>query len=401
MKIAVIGGTGLIGSAVVAHLSARGHTVVSMSRSPAPSNTEFEKVDVSEATSPSYWLPHLNSIEAVVNCAGVLQDSRNDSTSMVHHHGIANLFAACEQLKIRRVIHFSAIGVDRETPSAFSETKLHGDTALMERDLDWVILRPSVVIGRPAYGASALMRGLAALPATWVMPNTGQLQIVLLEDVVRTVATFLDPGAPSRRILELVGPQQHSFAEVVSLFRRWYRWPPAREIRLPQFASGMLYKLGDAISLLGWRPPVRSTAEREITRGATGTLADMQRIGIHPKSLSEFLASEPASVQERWFAPIYAEAAVVCRFVLVLDHDRLRVPGTMVSASCARAAWKERAPRLQSPPARWRIWPLDWPSPTGRPAATDFMQPSPFRSPTRSSAPYSCRASGPIRWVRC
>jgi uncharacterized protein YbjT (DUF2867 family) len=306
MKIAVIGGTGLIGSAIVAHLLARGHLVVSMSRSADTSNSEFKRVDISKATSPSYWLPHLNGIDAVVNCAGVLQDSRNDSTSMVHHYGIANLFVACEQLKIRRFIHFSAIGVDRETPSAFSETKLHGDKALMESGLDWVILRPSVVIGRPAYGASALLRGLAALPVTWVMPNTGQLQIVLLEDVVRTVAYFLDPGAPSRRIVELVGPQQHSFTEVVSLFRGWYRWPPAREIHLPQLASSMAYKLGDAISLLGWRPPVRSTAEREIARGATGTLADMHEVGIHPKSLPEFLASEPASVQERWFARMYS-----------------------------------------------------------------------------------------------
>jgi hypothetical protein len=61
-------------------------------------------VDLNEATSPSYWLPHLDGVEAVVNCAGVLQDSPKDSTSMVHYHGIANLFVACEQLKIRRVI---------------------------------------------------------------------------------------------------------------------------------------------------------------------------------------------------------------------------------------------------------------------------------------------------------
>jgi uncharacterized protein YbjT (DUF2867 family) len=305
MKIAVIGGTGLIGSAVVAHLSNRGHAVISMSRSGGPASSRGKRVDISGATSPSYWLPHLDGIEAVVNCAGVLQDSPQESTSMVHHHGIANLFAACEQLAIRRVIHFSAIGVDRETPSAFSKTKLSGDQALMARDLDWVILRPSVVIGPPAYGASALMRGLAALPAIAVMPNTGQLQIVLLEDVVRTVEHFLDPAVPTRRIVELVGPHRYSFAEVVSLFRRWYRWSPAREVRLPQFASGVLYKFGDVISLLGWRPPVRSTAEREIARGAIGSLDDVQRLGIHPKGLPEFFASQPASVQERWFARIY------------------------------------------------------------------------------------------------
>jgi uncharacterized protein YbjT (DUF2867 family) len=305
MKIAVIGGTGLIGSAIVAHLSSRGHSVVSMSRSAGVARETTISVDLNKAMSPSYWLPHLNGVEAVVNCAGVLQDSPIDSTSMVHHRGIATLFAACEQLKIRRVIHFSAIGVDRETPSAFSETKLSGDQALMERDLDWIILRPSVVIGRAAYGANALMRGLAALPVVPVMPNTGQLQIILLEDVVRTVEHFLEPGAPTQKIVELVGPHRYSFLEVVSLIRRWCRWPPARELQLPNFASSLLYKFGDMISLLGWSPPVRSTAEREIRRGAVGSLEGMQRLELQPKGLPEFFASEPASVQERWFARMY------------------------------------------------------------------------------------------------
>ncbi|WP_333826751.1 hypothetical protein [Pararhodobacter sp.] len=30
----------------------------------------------------------------------------------------------------------------------------------MARDLDWVMLRPSVVLGQPVSGASALFRGL-------------------------------------------------------------------------------------------------------------------------------------------------------------------------------------------------------------------------------------------------
>src|SRR3954463_16607738 len=307
MKIALIGGTGLIGSAIVAHLSSRGHTVISMSRSADPAN----RVDISAATTPSYWLPHLDGMDAVVNCAGVLQDSPTDSTSMVHHHGIANLFAACEQLQIRRVIHFSAIGVDRETPSAFSRTKLAGDKALMERDLDWVILRPSVVFGRAAFGASALMRGLAALPVVPVMPNTHELQIVLLEDVVRAVEYFLRPDSPARRIVELVGPDRYSFNEIISQIRRWYRWPPAPEIHLPDFAASAMYKLGDIISVLGWRPPVRTNAQLEIARGAVGDVGNMKQLGLNPQSLSEYFAREPASVQERWFARMYFVKALL------------------------------------------------------------------------------------------
>jgi uncharacterized protein YbjT (DUF2867 family) len=311
MKIAIVGGTGLIGSAVAAHLSSQGHSVISMSRNARSQSADSASVDISKATTPAYWLPHLAGADAVVSCAGVLQDGAADSTVMVHHFGIANLFAACEQLQIRRLIHFSAIGIDRKTPSAFSRTKLAGDKALMERDLDWVILRPSVVFGRPAFGASALMRGLAALPVVPVMPNTGELQIVLLEDVVRAVEYFLRPGSPARRIVELVGPDRYSFNEIISRIRSWYRWPPAREIHLPDFAASALYKLGDIVSVLGWRPPVRTNAQLEIARGAVGDVGNMERLGLNPQNLSDFFAREPASVQERWFARMYFVKALL------------------------------------------------------------------------------------------
>ena len=70
MKIAVIGGSGLIGSAIAAHLTVRGHSVFSLSRSAQPDDLHAIKVDLSEAISPSYWIPHLKGFEAVINCAG-------------------------------------------------------------------------------------------------------------------------------------------------------------------------------------------------------------------------------------------------------------------------------------------------------------------------------------------
>src|SRR5690606_32694654 len=56
----------------------------------------------------------------------------------------------------------------------------------------------------------------------------------------------------------------------------------------------------------GWRPPMRSTAGREIVRGAVGDPSEWSRVtGIVPKPLAAALAAEPASVQERWFANLY------------------------------------------------------------------------------------------------
>ncbi|MCJ8518872.1 SDR family oxidoreductase [Pseudorhizobium tarimense] len=310
MNILVIGATGLIGSAICARLSTDAHHVVAAVRSGSaflPMGVSRQVVlDLANATSASDWLPHLEGIGAVVNCAGALQDTGQDRVRTVHVEAPAALFLACEEAGIRRVVHFSALGVDREQPSEFSQSKALGDNLLMARELDWVILRPSVVLGPAAYGASALFRGLAAMPVLPLMPHTGQLQVVQLSDVVETVVALLQPNAPSRLTLELVGPEQLTFADVVASYRRWLGWGPARKVTLPGPFSRLLYKLGDVAGHLGWRPPMRSNAEKEITRGAVGDAGSwMEATSIQPTSLAEALASRPAGVQERWFAKLY------------------------------------------------------------------------------------------------
>jgi hypothetical protein len=210
------------------------------------------------------------------------------------------------------VIHLSAIGVERGALSEFSGTKLTGDEALMACDLDWVILRPSVVLGRPAFGGSALFRGLAGLPILPLPAGTGPLQVVRLEDLIETVALFLREDAPSRIALDVAGPERLSFSEVVLSYRRWLGFGEIKPVPLASWAATVLYRFGDLIALLGWRTPIRSNARREIVRGAVGdNTAWIGLTGRHPQSLEQALAAEPASVQERWFARLYFLKALV------------------------------------------------------------------------------------------
>jgi uncharacterized protein YbjT (DUF2867 family) len=309
MRILVTGASGLIGTAVCTRLVAQGYDVVRASRQ-KPDQTDARRsivtIDMAKALEPEDWREALDGIEAVVNCAGVLQDSMREHTTEVHATGLVALFRACERAGVRRVIHFSAIGVDREQPSAFSASKLAGDEALMKLDLDWIILRPSVVLGRPVFGASALFRGLAALPVCPSMPGTGRLQVVQLDDVVETVVFFLRDGSPSRVTLELAGPDTFTMEEVVALYRNWLGWKKARTLMLSGWIARLLYRAGDAASALGWRPPMRTNAAREIVRGATGDPEPWIALtGIKPRGLSAALAANPATVQERWFAGLY------------------------------------------------------------------------------------------------
>ncbi len=311
MKILVIGAAGFIGSAVVAALSADGHDVAAgVRRIDAAARrlmvADIRVIDLARHATPAEWAERLAGVMAVVNCAGTLQDGPGDSTSAAHDRGPAALWEACTAAGIRRIIHFSAIGVDRAAPTAFSASKQAGDAALASRDLDWVILRPSVVVGPGAYGGSALFRGLAALPVLPVMPGTGPLQIVTLDDVVATVLFFLQPQAPTRLALDLAGPDVLAMTDVIALFRRWLGLRPVRAIMLPRWGARMLYAAGDLAGRLGWRPPMRSNAGREILRGAIGDATAWRDItGIVPHALADDLRARPASVQERWFARLY------------------------------------------------------------------------------------------------
>ena len=311
MRVLLTGATGLIGAAVLGRLVDDGHAVVAVARSRGPATdrlpaTRIVAIDIARAVRAEDWLPHLAGIDAVVNCAGVLQAGGGDSPAAVHAAGIPALFAACERAGVRRVIHVSAIGADGAAPTEFARTKHAGDADLMARELDWIILRPSLVLGRGAYGGSALLRGLAAMPVLLLPAGSGRFQPLQLDQLAETIALLLRPGAATRQVVDLVGPERLSVREIAAAYRRWLGLPPAHVRAMPGWMAAAMFRVGDLLGRLGWRPPVRSTAQDEIDRDNAGDPDDWARLtGFRPRSLAAALAAEPASVQERWFAALY------------------------------------------------------------------------------------------------
>jgi uncharacterized protein YbjT (DUF2867 family) len=311
--VLLLGAGGLIGSAVLSRLVAQRVSVRAgahrRGRQPDLPDVEWRTLDLAALVEPEQWLPHLQGVEAVINCAGALQ---GESLLAVHVDGVRALYAACERSGVRRVVHLSAIGVDRGVLSEYSMTKRAGEEILMMTSLDWVVLRPSVVIGRSAYGGSALFRGLAALPVTLEMPDAGPMQVVQLDELVATIVALSKDGAPARVALDVAGPERLTLPEIVATFRGWLRLKPARRLRVPRWVAGAGFALGDFARWLGWRPPLGSVARRELSRGAVGDPSAWQQLmGTVPTALSTALAREPASVQERWFARLYFLKALV------------------------------------------------------------------------------------------
>jgi hypothetical protein len=139
-----------------------------------------------------------------------------------------------------------------------------------------------------------------------VLPDTGPVQLVHLDDLIDTVIFFLKPATPSRQAIDVVTEKRWRFDEIVRAFRQWMRWAPAKSVNVPRWLSRVLYFGGDGARALGWRAPVTSTARREMIRGATGDPSPWREVtGLAPRDLQRTLLCEPASVQERWFARLY------------------------------------------------------------------------------------------------
>ncbi len=305
--ILVVGVTGFIGAAVACRVHAAGGTVIGVSRSAPRNATPLRRVrlDIAQATDPAAWRDLLADVDAVVYCAGALQAGAGESLRAVHETGPAALYRAFAEVGGRRIVHLSALGADRAATD-FTRSKRAGDRVLMESGLDWVILRPSVVIGRNAFGGAALLRGLAALPILPVPPEAAPLQAVHLDDVLDTILFFLRSGAPAKVVLDVVGPHSWRFEELVGLFRRWLGWRPAGQMHLRGWLAAAAFGFGDLMAKLGWRSAMRSTAGRELLHAAPGDPSRWQEItGITPRDIERVLMSEPASVQERWFARLY------------------------------------------------------------------------------------------------
>ncbi|MEQ8355273.1 MAG: NAD(P)H-binding protein [Kiloniellaceae bacterium] len=321
MRVLLTGANGFIGAYLTAALFQAGHQVVAAVRSPAALAARFPDVetvaaDMNRDTAPEAWLPRLDGVDAVVNCAGVLQGGRGQDMEAIHHLAPAALFDVCRAAGVKRVVQISAISADAKAGTEYALSKKRGDDHLMALDLDWVILRPSLIYGEGAYGGTAMLRALAVFPVVTPLIGQGQqaFRPLHVEDLARTVLESLARPDLARQVLEPVGPKIETVKSIVALYRAWLGRPPARILSLPLGFVRLLCRFGDFLG----RGTISSTALAQMEYGNAGRETGfIETIGFSPATLAERLQRRPAQTQDLWHARLYLLRPLV-RGVLVL-----------------------------------------------------------------------------------
>ena len=306
MRILLTGATGFIGQHLLSALLLAGHQVTICCRKPEKiiqqsPNISIHQINFEAMTNPEDWQPFLQSIDAVINCVGIIKETDSGSFEVLHHLVPCALFRACDRMSIKKVVQISALGAELDASTDYFISKAKADKLLRTLDINWYIFKPSVIFGHGAK-SMALFRALAALPITPILADGQQLlQPVALADLQQAVLLALDPNTPSQQMIAAVGPEPMTFVSLLQdlaqqLGRKLKPWP------IPQAWFKVLLPLFGCLD-----EPIMN--KQSLTMLQQGNSAEPKQfanfLGHHPCSLAQFLHSTPPSQAERWHARLY------------------------------------------------------------------------------------------------
>src|ERR1700722_3696242 len=288
-SIAVLGGTGFLGTRLVARLIKDGRRVTVLSRDREqhkhllvlPGLT-LENCDVYEEGQLS---EHLRGKDVVINLIGILNERGFSGAGFrrAHTELTRGVLQAARSAGGTRLLQVSALKAAVDAPSYYLRSKGEAEQLIRESNtaLDWTIFQPSVMFGPGDTFLNRFAGLLAAIPLVFPLakPNA-RFQPVFVDDVIEAMLRCLNGGACSRQTYELGGPQIYSLREIVGLVakltghRRWI-------VGLPDFAARIQALVMDFVP----GRPFSSDNYRSLTIDSVCSEDGFASLGIQPQSM--------------------------------------------------------------------------------------------------------------------
>lgn len=220
-KICVLGGSGFVGSSIVAKLDQAGYavTVLTRRRDSAKHLFLLPNVTVIECNimDDQALAAALSSADAVVNLIGILHQSGRSTFDAMHHQLPARLARICDAAGIKRLIQMSSLQAASHAPSEYLRSKAAGESALLAfaQKLNITIFRPSIIFGRGDSFINLFATLIKILPVVLLAKPNAKFQPVWVEDVASCFVASIQNTETYSQVYELAGPKVYSFRELV------------------------------------------------------------------------------------------------------------------------------------------------------------------------------------------
>ena len=220
MRIAVAGGTGVVGRHVVEAVGAAGHDAVVLSRSHGVDLVTARGLDTA-----------LEGADTVIDVASI-ETLKAGAAIEFFTAATGNLVAAAADAGVAHVVLLSIVGIDR-IPYDYYAGKVAQEKVVEASRVPWTILRATQF-----HEFAAQMFDRAKVGPLHLAPNA-RTQPVAAREVGERLAV-LAAGDPQGRVRDFAGPREERLADMVRAFarREGYRgWVPALNVPGPQMAG--------------------------------------------------------------------------------------------------------------------------------------------------------------------
>ncbi|WP_132057956.1 complex I NDUFA9 subunit family protein [Halorussus amylolyticus] len=223
MNILVAGGTGFIGTNLVAELDDRGHDVTVLARDPddadLPAGVERAKGDVTDVDSIEAAFEDQDAVVNLVSLSPLFKPSGGASHMAVHLGGTQNVIEAAERHGVRKIVQMSALGADPDGPTEYIRAKGQAEQVVEDSGLAYTTFRPSVVFGDG--GEFVGFTKKLTTPYVTALPGGGKtrFQPIWVGDLVPILADGVDEDHDGETY-EIGGPEVLTMADVAKLAYR-------------------------------------------------------------------------------------------------------------------------------------------------------------------------------------
>lgn len=220
MNVLVTGGTGFVGTSLCAELASRGHDVTAMARTPG--SADFGGADVAtvagDVTRPDSMEGAFEGRDAVVNLVALSPlyrpDGGNQRHFEVHLGGTENVLEAAREHDVGKIVQMSGVHADPNADTAYLRAKGRAEEEVRDSELDWVILRPTVLFGEDCEIVDFVK--LVTTPYVTGLPGGGRqrFQLIWVEDLAPMLADCVDDDSHVGETYELGGPEVLTLKQV-------------------------------------------------------------------------------------------------------------------------------------------------------------------------------------------
>lgn len=226
MTVVVFGGSGFIGSHLVARLSGQGMRVIVPTRRAERAKHLIFLPRVEVVETDIHNDDNLRALaagkDAAINLVGLLHSRRGTpygpDFKRAHVELPRRIVAACAAQRVPRYLHMSALGAAADGPSMYLRSKADGEVAARaEPGVAATIFRPSVVFGEGDRFLNTFARMQKRLPVVPLAGAETDFQPIYVGDVAQAMVNALGNLKTRQLVFQLGGPRIYTLAELVRL----------------------------------------------------------------------------------------------------------------------------------------------------------------------------------------